>query len=219
MKRTSLAVILVLLSLSLIGCGHDHGSSAPPTIVTQILSDPVYDGDISQNVAGTLTVTQGNTQSVFAGIDPTTGTEFRAFLDFFLSGQGGVPSNVGIVSATLDIKIDSLRLLSQTDTIPILIDLVSFQPPTLISTDFFNSNQPALKTIATSIFPTDLGQHVFIDVTSLMTEAQRLNLPDFQIRILEDPSIVGTPPGLFEINDTTGPNAAALAPLLEVVYY
>jgi len=217
MKRTFFAVLLVLISLTLVGCG--GGSSSPSTITTQILSDPVYDGDISLNLTGTLTVTQGNTQSVFAGIDPATGTEFRAFLDFFLSGQGGVPSNAGIVSATLDIKIDSLRLLTQTDTIPILIDLVSFQPPTLLSTDFFNSNQPALATIATSIFPTDLGQHVRIDVTSLMIEAQRLNLPDFQVRILEDTSIIGTPPGLFEINDTTGPNAAALAPLLEVTYF
>jgi hypothetical protein len=218
MKKTFFAVILILISFSLVGC-YGGSSYSPPPITTQILSDPVYDGDISLDTTGTLTVTQGNTQSVFAGINPATGTEFRAFLDFPLSGTGGVPSHAGIASAILDIKIDSLRLLTQNDTIPILIDLVTFQPPTLISTDFFNSSQPALATRATSIFPSDLGQHVRIDVTSLMMEAQRLNLPDFQVRILEDPSIGGTPPGLVEINDTTGPNFGTLAPLLEVTYF
>lgn len=218
MKKAFIAVMLVLISLTIAGCGGGGGSS-PSTITTQILSDPVYDGDISQDSTGTFTITQTNTQSVFAGIDPATGTEYRAFLDFPLSGAGGVPGNAGIVSATLDIRIDSLRLLTASDTIPILIDLVSFQPPTLISTDFSNRNQPALAAIATSIFPTDLRQHVRIDVTSLMKAAQRLNLPDFQVRILEDTSIVGTPFGLIEINDTTGPNAGALAPLLEVTYY
>jgi hypothetical protein len=226
MKKAFFAAMLILISLSMVGCyggSSSYSPPPPPPITTQILSDPVYDGDISLDSTGTLgTPTQAViTQSVFAGIDPTFGTEFRAFLDFPLSGAGGVPSNAGIVSATLDIKIDSLRLLASTDTIPILIDLVSFQPPTLFDTDFSNSNQPALKTIATSIFPTDSGNHVRIDVTSLMMEAQRLNLPDFQVRILEDTQIVGTPPppGLFVINDTTGPNAATLAPLLEVTYF
>jgi hypothetical protein len=223
MKKAFFAVILILISLPLAGCGGGYSSSAPPPITTQILSDPVYDGDIALDSTGTPgTPTQAViTQSVFVGIDPTFGTEFRAFLDFHLSGAGGVPSNAGIASAILDIKIDSLSLLPQTDTIPILIDLVSFQPPTLISTDFFNRDQPALATIATSIFRTDLGQHVRIDVTSLMTYAQVHNLPDFQVRILEDTSTVGTPPGLFEINDTTSTpsNRAALAPLLEVTYF
>jgi hypothetical protein len=222
MKKAFFAIILILISLSLVGCYGGSSSYSPPPIVTQILSDPVYDGDISRDLTGTLTVTQAvNTQNVFAGIDPINGTEYRAFLDFFLSGQGGVPSNAGIVSATLDIKIDRLSLLTPNDTIPMLIDLVSFQPPTLISTDFFNENQPAFKTIATSIFPTDLGQHVRIDVTSLMMEAQRLNLPDFQVRILYDTSVVGTHSGLFVINDTTSDPStrAALAPLLQVQYY
>jgi hypothetical protein len=222
MKKYFFAIMLILITLPLVGCGGGSSSSSPPPITTQILSDPIYDGDISLDSTGTLgTPTQAvNTQNVFAGIDPINGTEFRAFLDFFLSGQGGVPSNAGIVSATLDIRIDSISLLSQTDTIPIRIDLVSFQPPTLISSYFINSGQAlALATITTSIFPTDLGQFVRIDVTSLMMEAQRLNLPDFQVRISENTSIVGTPPGLFVINDATGPNAAETAPLLEVTYF
>ena len=54
---------------------------------------------------------------------------------------------------------------------------------------------------------------VTIDVTSLMIEAQRRNLPNFQIRILEDLGIVR--PGLIKIDNTT----AATAPLLEVTYF
>ena len=93
-----------------------------------------------------------------------------------------------IVSATLDIFINNSIPYPLSDTIPIRIDLVSFQPPTLIETDFVTSLQPALatKTIQPFNFPTDFGQHVRIDVTSFMIEAQRLSLPDFQVRILED---------------------------------
>jgi hypothetical protein len=104
-------------------------------------------------------------------------------------------------------------------TIPIRIDLVFFQPPTLIASDFNrNSLLPlATTTIIPPISQADLGQHVFVDVTSLMAEAQRLGLPDFQIRILEDLGPVS--PGLIEINDTTGANRGLLAPLLQVEYF
>lgn len=217
-KRRFLPAILVLVILALTGCG-DGGSSAPPIIVTQILSDPLFDGDIVQDPPGVFTVAQGNTQSVFAGIDPATGAESRAFLDFPLTGAGGVPGNAVIVSATLDIFINSILPQPLIDTIPIRIDLVSFQPPTLIGTDFDRTIQPALAT--TTIIPpiaqSDLGNHVFVDVTPLMKEAQRLGLADFQVRILQDLGTV--PPGLIEINDTTGANRGVLAPLLQVTYF
>ena len=56
--------------------------------------------------------------------------------------------------------------------------------------------------MTTTIFSTDYLNHVRVDVTALMAEAQRLKLPDFQIRILEDDTFV-FPDGLIEINDTT----------------
>jgi len=96
------------------------------------------------------------------------------------------------------------------------IDLVDFQPP-LISTDFSRTLQPALASITFPIFQSDFGRHVVVNVTSLMREAQRWGLPDFQVRIMEDLGPVV--PGIIEIDDTTGTNRALLAPLLEVAYY
>jgi hypothetical protein len=158
-------------------------------------------------------------QSVFAGINPYTGAEYRAFLDFPLTGAGGVPGNAVIVSATLDIVINSILPLPLYGTIPIRIDLVSFQPPTLLASDFNRTVQPALATttIVPPISQSDFGHHVPVDVTPLMVEAQRLGLPDFQVRILEDLGIVE--PGLIEINDTTGAQQDLLAPLLQVTYF
>src|SRR5690349_246932 len=65
--------------LGLTGCGGGGDSGPPPSYTTQILSDPVYDGDIEQVSASSYTVTQGmsaDVQSVLAGIDPVGGTEF-----------------------------------------------------------------------------------------------------------------------------------------------
>src|SRR5512137_1716645 len=100
MKRAILAGAAVLLVVALTACGGGDGNSRPRTIVTQILSDSAFDGDIERDpVTGAFTVTQGNTQSVFAGVDPVTGREFRAFLDFPLTGADGVPGDAAIVSA------------------------------------------------------------------------------------------------------------------------
>ena len=216
------AIIIACVAISLTGCGGGGSGSSPPppAITTQILSDPGFDGDIQETSPGTFTVTQGmspSVQSVFAGIDPATLTEFRAFLDFPLTGTGGVPGNARIESAFLDIYINSLQ--PSTATLPILIELVSFQPPTLIETDFDRTLQPPLAflRVAPPFSQADVGTNVSIDVTSLLVQAQQLQLPDFQVRILEDlgPAI----PVLIEIDDTTGANRASQAPLLTVTYF
>jgi hypothetical protein len=136
--------------------------------VTQILSDSRFDGDIEQTSQSSFTITQGmssTVQSVFAGIDPVGGTEFRAFLDFPLSGTGGVPGNASIDSAFLEIYIDDLE--PNTGKLPIRVDLVAFQPPTLIETDFDRTQQPALASVIVSpdISNSDVGTFVPIDVT------------------------------------------------------
>ena len=210
--------VMLAATLVLTACGHDGGNDFPPVFTTQILSDATFDGDIAQDpvLATMLTVTQAIfTQNVFAGIDPVSSVEYRGFLDFPLAGPGGVPLNAGIFSASLDIFIDDIQ--PTAGTIPIRIDLVSFQPPDLIGTDFDLTQQPALATITFPIFQTDFNQHVVVDVTSLMKEAQRQGLPDFQVRIMEDLGPVI--PGLIVIDDTTTRDRELLAPLLEVRYF
>lgn len=203
-----------LTILALPGCG--GGSSSPQTFTTSIVSDSAYDGDIEQISPSTYAITQGmssSVQSMFAGVDPGTLNEFRAFLDFPLGGVRGVPFDAIIDSAYLEIVIDSIHPVSAT--IPILVELVAFQPPTLLSTDFDRSALTYTR-ITPPISPADVGQNVFIDVTSLMREVQYRGLTDFQVRILED---FGTSPGLIEINDMTGINRPSLAPLLTVTYH
>lgn len=224
MKRRIAAVIMLFAVLALTGCGSDGSTTViSPTIVTQIISNPAIDGDIAVDTVNNVdyyTITQGmssSVQSVYAGIDPFTLIEYRTFLHFPLDGVGGVPLNAVIESAKLDIFINDI--LPSTGTIPIRIDLVEFQPPTLIANDFSTISLPALRSISTSIFQSDFGKHVVIDVTALMREAQRRGLPDFQIRIMEDLGIIY--PGLIEIDDTTATAAgrASYAPQLEVTYY
>jgi hypothetical protein len=209
-------------AISLAGCGGGDGGVAPPppAVTTQILSDPGFDGDIAQTSPISFTVTQGmspTVQSVFAGIDPVTRAEYRAFLDFPLTGTGGVPGNAIIDSAFLDIHIDSLQ--PTIGTLPLLIELVSFQPPTLLDTDFDRTLQPPLASIVVNppISQADVGTNISIDVTPLMVEAQSLGLVDFQVRIMEDlgPAI----PILMEIDDTTGASRNTFAPLLTVTYF
>jgi hypothetical protein len=206
--------------LSLPGCGGGSGNSTPQTFTTQILSDSSFDGDIEQTSPSTFTITQGmspTVQSVYAGIDPAGGTEFRAFLDFQLTGSGGVPGNAAIDSAFLEVYVDHLQ--PTTGRLPIRVDLVAFQPPTLIQTDYDRTLQPALASVIVSpdISNADLGKFVPINVTSLMVEAQRRGLVDFQVRIMEDlgPAI----PVLMIIDDSTGANRASRAPLLTVTYF
>jgi hypothetical protein len=219
------AIAMACATISLTGCGGGGdgggGSSAPQRFTTQIFSDPGFDGDIEQTSLTSFTVTQGmspTVQSVFAGIDPVALTEFRAFLDFPLTGAAGVPGNAVIESAFLEIFIKNLQPFG--GTVPILIELVSFQPPTLLSNgaDFDRTLQPplAFTRIVPPIAQADVGTDVSIDVTSLMVQAQRLGLIDFQVRIMEDlgPAI----PVLMEIDDTTGANRTARAPLLTVTY-
>lgn len=219
-SRFMLAVACAAVSLS--GCGGGDGGhfQPPPPVTTQIQSDPGFDGDIEQTSPISFAVTQGmspSVQSVFAGIDPTARTEFRAFLDFPLTGANGVPGSASIDSAFLDIYINSLQ--PTAGTLPILIELVSFQPPTLIDTDFDRTLQPPLAAVVVTppFSQMDVGTNVSIDVTSLMVEAQRRGLSDFQVRIMEDlgPAI----PTLLEINDTTGVNRGSLGPLLTVTYF
>lgn len=217
MTRTLAALLMGFAILALAGCG---GGSSPQTasITTSILSDPGLDGDIEQTAPNSFIITQGmsaTVQSVFAGVDPIGLTEYRSFLNFPLGGTAGIPFNAVIDSASLEIHINSIQ--SNTGTIPILIDLVSIQSPTLaLGNADFGSTPLAYTTIRPPISSADVGTNISVDVTSLMVEAQYRGLSYFQVRILED---FNTSPGLIEINDTMATNRPSLAPLLTVTYH
>ena len=221
-KPFTIALACAVFTLTACHDNHDHDfRDAPrPSYTTQIMSDPAFDGDIEQTSSTTYAVTQGmssSVQSVFVGIDPVASTEFRAFLDFPLTGSTGVPGNATIDSAYLNIYVNSLQPI--TGVIPIRVELVNFQPPTLIGTDFDRTVQPPLAfIIANPPFDrNDVGVDSSIDVTPLMVKAQQLNLLDFQIRIMEDLGPAVTV--LMEINDTTGASRSTRAPLLMVTYH
>jgi len=205
MKNLFFAIVIVSFTVFLSGCGNG-GNSLPPTYETQILSNPLYDGDI-ELATSVYTIAQGNLLSVFAGIDPTSSSETRAFLHFSLAS---VPNNAIINSAKLDLFINSINSVGRT--IPIRIDLISLVPPTLVGSDFDRIAQPPLSSVTSDIFLSDVGHHVIIDITPLIDKAQLLGLANFQVRILEDFGVVS--PGVFEINDST----SSKAPLVSIIY-
>jgi hypothetical protein len=127
MKKLLFAAVMLTLILAMSGCGGGGSSNPQPSVVTQILSRAAFDGDIKVDPSNVFTVTQGYPSSVFAGINPVTGSEFRAFLDFPLTGS--VPDNAFIESAILDIFIESIIIQPAANSIPIRIELVSFPPP------------------------------------------------------------------------------------------
>jgi len=206
-KRLGMAFAILLL-LILAGCGNDHHSS---TFSTQILSTLANDGDIELTPGNTFVVTQppsGN-QFIRAGFAGPT-DEFRAFLDFNLTGAGGVPGSAIIDSATLDIFIDALSP-SSTGSVPIFIDLLNFPPNPLLASDF--STAPVLRKNS-FVAQSDVGFNVRFDVTQLMQQAQLGQFPHFQVRISQDPTAVAD--GLVQIHEGT---LSSLAPELKVVYH
>jgi hypothetical protein len=211
MKRVVLVVMLFLVILAVAGCG--DGGESRHLLAREILSDETVDADIAKDPAtGSLTLTQvarDQVPSVFAGIDPTTLQEFRAFLHFPLAS---IPFNGIIQSATLDLFIETGSDLPPTGSIPIRLELVSFPPPVLV-TDYDEGALPILAVRTFPISAADIGHHVVVDVTSLMVTAQANRLQNFQIRILEDFGPVT--PGIIEIDDTT----SATAPLLKVFFF
>jgi hypothetical protein len=219
-RVSTLMAVVGSALLCLTGCGGGGDNRGPSQIVTHILSDPRFDGDIEQTSATSYVVTQGmssNVQTVFAGIDPTAQTEFRAFLDFPLSGSNGVPGDAIIDSAFLEVLVDNL--IPTNGSVPIRVELVSFQPPTLIGTDFDRTAQPALAATVVSgdVTAADIGQFVAVDVTPLMVRAQQLGLVDFQVRVMED---LGPPIyTLVEIDDSTAANRPQRAPVLTVTFH
>lgn len=217
MKRRLIGLVLAVVLIAMAGCG--GGSDEPVFVQKTIVSDANVDGDIvdAGGIRTVSLVTRDGLDGILAGIDPGTGDEYRAFIDFPLTS---VPLNARIQSATLSIVVKSLTVpvVPSNATVPVRIELVSFDPtlnPPLIPSYFDRTIllPLATTTIVPPISSTDVNREVNIDVTSLMVEAQLRGEPDFQVRLLEDFGIVT--PGLVEIDESSDANA----PLLTVVYF
>jgi hypothetical protein len=203
--------------LCLAGCGGDRPPVVPPPVVTHILSNPHLDGDIEQTGPGSFIVTQGMTPSIQSVLAGTGQTEFRAFLNFPLGGSGGVPFNAFIDSAFLELLIDNV--IPVNGSVPIRVELVSFQPPTLIGTDFLRTALPPLGAVLVhgNVTASDIGWFVPVDVTSLMIQVQQLGLVQFQVRIMEDLGPARFT--LIVIDDPITSDRPLRAPLLTVAYH
>jgi hypothetical protein len=211
MKKMLFAAVVAMSTLLVLsGCGGSH-SSPPPSTVTQITSDVEVDGDIELAPPNFFTITQAtldNTQSVQLGRDPLTGFETRAFLDFPLTGSGGVPGSARIDSATLNVFLNPPIGFSTVTFRIELIRLVSTAP--IQQLDPLDFDQAPLAS-TTSTRPVAANGQVSLDVTDLMDEAQFRQLANFQVRISKD-SV-----GIVEIDDPITP--VARAPFLEVIYH
>ena len=215
MRRLFCLGVTAILALAISGCG---GGDSRTVFIAQILSDQPADGDIAFD-GTSFTITNGP-DTIFFGIDDSAPNfpEYRAFLDFPLDGSAGgdvVPSNAGIVSATLEVFVNRLDFAG---TVPTLIELVIYPISGLTAADFnslpltFPTGADASRSL--DFFSSDLGNYVAIDVTSLMREAQRRGLSDFQVRFLLD--FVANPVGFVGIDDRL--NIVLTAPLLIVEY-
>jgi len=208
MRKIGILGLVGVLAVLLAGCG---GGDNRTTVVIQSLSDQPVDGDIGFTAPGTFTISQANvTRNVLYGIDNSTGTEFRAFLDFPLDGSTGggfVPPDAVIVAADVEVFVNNVSFAS---SVPTLLDLVPFPITGLTSTDF--DTAPLLSRPSFDMLRSDINHFVRIDVTSLMTEAQHRGLRNLQLRFLL--GFIPGAAGLVEIDDGAGGSA----PLLTVEY-
>jgi hypothetical protein len=212
MKRPLYILFIIMLALSLLGCG---GSSN--IYIAEILSDQLVDGDISFDGVS-YTISDGP-DTLFFGIDDADFNvpEFRAFLDFPLDGSSGgdvLPLDAEIVSATLEVFVDEV---SFAGTIPTLLDLVTYSIAGLTPADFDSSPlrfpDGTDASLEFNFFSFDEGNFVLIDVTSLVRETQRRGLSDFQVRFILD---FVTDTGLVGIQNR--PNVTVTAPQLTVEF-
>lgn len=208
-----LRMLVILAVAVLANCHAEHHDDYDPLPIyeTQIASDLDADGDIAFSPPDNYAVTSaGTTGSVLAGIDPAFGDEFRGFLSFPIRGSQGVPRYADIESATLEVFISSVTESPSGTGVPLLFDLVSFSPPILIASDF---DRLSLLTLhGNVVFANDAGFFLSFDVTPLMVEAQRLDLTNFQIRMVLDRASASS--GIIEIEDA----ALETAPLLMITY-
>jgi len=214
MRRFLVPGLVGVLVLILAGCG---GGSGTDLTVFEQLSDQAVDAHISAVIdpgTGEPTIFPASVSgSIRVGVDGT-GIEYRGFMDFPISG---IPAAADVRLAYIELFVGSVPF---GGAVPVLVELVDFQPPTLIGSDFFYEAPapflpPVLARPIFDFFPSDAvipRPAVRIEVTTLVQRALQRLQPDFQLRLLLDPAVPG--PGIVQLDD----GAAATAPLLHVEY-
>jgi hypothetical protein len=215
MRKIGILGLVGVLALVLAGCG-GGGDSNPEIFVFEQLSDQAVDADIAFTGAGSpIIFPASETGSIQIGVDGD-GTEYRGFLDFPI---GGIPITAEVRFAYIEVFVGSVPFGAN---VPVLVELVDFQPPELIESDFFRSPPdpflPPVQGIPIfSFLPDDAvppRTPVRIEVTSLVERALLRLQPDFQVRLLLDPSLPAFP-AIVTLDD----DAAQTAPLLHVEYF
>lgn len=214
--------IAILFAVFLAGCGDDDGRDL---LVFSQLSDLDADGYISSEIdpgTGLPTVFPASvTQSIQLGVDEFA-VEYRGFLVFPISG---LPSVANVQYAEIEVFVNSVPY---SGNVPVLMELVDFQPPILIGSDYYRSPPdpylpPVLGRDIFAFLPGDAivdpvtgyPPPVRIEVTTLLREALRRGQSDFQVRLLLDPSLAAFPPRIAILDD----GATDTAPLLYVEYF
>lgn len=212
MRKSWILGLVAIFALVLAGCG--GGDGRDPFVLDQ-LSDATIDAHISYDGLGSpVVVPASGTRSVTVGVD-LAGIEYRGFLDFPLSG---IPATADVRSAYIEVYVGSVPYGAN---VPVLVELVDFQPPTLVASDYFREApspflEPVLGRPIFDFLPSDAVSPrpaVRIEVTSLVQRALQRLQPDFQLRLLLDPAVPG--PGIVTLDD----GAAQTAPLLHVSYF
>jgi hypothetical protein len=214
MRKIGILGLVGVLALVLAGCG---GSSGPDLFVFEQLSDQTVDADIAYTGVGFPSIfPASSTGTLQIGVDGG-GTEYRGFLDFPI---GGIPSSADVRLAYIEVFVGSVPFGA---SVPVLVELVDFQPPVLIGSDFFRSAPdpflpPVLGRSLFDFLPFDAlfpRPAVRIVVTSLVQRALQRMQPDFQVRLLLDPDPLAVVPAIVTLDD----DAINTAPLLHVEYF
>lgn len=159
---------------------------SPIRFTARILSDPASDGHIIFDpVLNAILAPVAGPPTVFFGEESSHPDfrEFRGFLTFPLdgtTGQDAVPGDASIVSATLELFVESV---SFAPVVPTFLDLVQYPFRRLSQADF---NDVPLDFRTLDFLSSDPGNFVLIDVTPLMVTAQSRALLDFQVRLSVD---------------------------------
>ncbi|HBG05220.1 MAG: hypothetical protein A2075_05940 [Geobacteraceae bacterium GWC2_58_44] len=207
MKRIFLALMMMCAVLAVTGCGGGDHDDRRTVFTTDIFSDETVDGYVRNFFNSNIFEVVQPAPSIFAGVHPFTGDEYRGFLDFPLDS---IPLGASIESATLDIFLRDV--LAPAGSVQMRIELVQLVASATLLTDL-DYDEPAL---TSTVVPFAVGSatrgFISIPITPLVAQAQALRLDNFQIRIMQE--FVG-PDGRIEIDDTV----TATAPLLTVSYF